>query len=94
MSYYRTCAECGTNLDRGEICDCLGATYAENLRQEAIALVLRMNERQLKEAKKILNEETAQSVTSTPDGKVEQICEPVSVSILSANAGGVKYAEG
>jgi hypothetical protein len=22
MSYYRTCPDCGSNLDPGEICDC------------------------------------------------------------------------
>lgn len=95
MSYYSKCPHCGANLDPGETCDCLGSLSRAELQQRAIALVLKMtDDRQIQKALKILNEneETAQGVTSTLDGKVEQICTPVSTSILSANIGGVKYA--
>ena len=29
MPYYVTCPNCGSNLDPGEVCDCVNETYTE-----------------------------------------------------------------
>ncbi len=92
MSYYKKCPHCGASLDPGEICDCQDAMTEEMM---GILRCMTHDEKVelLQTVRKIVTkQEAAPGVTSTQSGKVEQICDPVSTSILSASIGGVKYA--
>ncbi len=84
MSYYNTCPHCGAHLDPGEACDCKQAMI-----DEIMDLYREMNHEQKQEfvaycREIVAKREAAQGATNTQDGKVEQIDEPVSVTILTA----------
>lgn len=75
MAYFKSCPDCGANLDPGERCDCTGAKY-RRLTPENRALVNRRIKALLGEQRK------AASVLAHRDGSMVEQVGPGSTSIL------------
>lgn len=90
MSYFKTCPNCGANLDPGEICDC-GAAQTNNQRFNQL-LNRCAHPRAMYNALLALGsaglldkEKAAQSATNTQDGGAEHVDHAVSTSNDTTN---------